>query len=485
MSFISPIFLIFLPVVFGLYYCIPRRQWQNSVSLLASYFFYGWWDYRFCALMLFASLLDYAIGWQIARARTPRVRRMLLAGTLLSNLGMLGFFKYFNFFVDSFALWASAVGFDVGTTTLNIILPLGISFYTFQTLSYTIDIYRGTFQPRTDLIEYLAFVSFFPQLVAGPIERAADLLPQFSKVRRFSQEDAVEGSRLMLWGFTKKMVFADNLGSIADGIFNRVGSATGADLAIGTLAFAFQIYCDFSGYSDIAAGTANLFGIRLRRNFAYPYFSRSCAEFWRRWHITLSQWFRDYIYIPLGGSRGTRRETVRNVMATMLLSGLWHGAAWHFVAWGMLQGLYLAADPFHRPSGPGGAISQLPGGQKIIPSAKTIVQMSRTFILMCAGWILFRASSLGEALEIYGTIAKGFLHSSFYAGLWDFANEHGLGIFGLGAFIIIEWLGRFSWNPLSVAEWPRFARWTAYSVIFWAAVYFGTRRTAEFIYFQF
>jgi D-alanyl-lipoteichoic acid acyltransferase DltB (MBOAT superfamily) len=339
------------------------------VVLLASYFFYGWWDYRFCGLMLFASLLDYAIGWQISRTRIPRKRRFWLAVTLASNLGLLGFFKYFNFFADSFALWAAAAGLNVSTTTLNIVLPIGISFYTFQTLSYTIDIYRGSFQPRGDVIEYLAFVSFFPQLVAGPIERASDLLPQFSKQRFFKYEAAVEGCRLMLWGFIKKMVFADNLGLIADQIFGRASTASGAELAFGTACFAFQIYCDFSGYSDIAVGTANLFGIRLSRNFAYPYFSQSCTEFWRRWHISLSRWFRDYVFIPLGGSRGSRRQTFGNVMSTMLLSGLWHGAAWHFVSWGALHGFYLASYPFQRPAGPGAAITKLPGGDAFAPSA--------------------------------------------------------------------------------------------------------------------
>ncbi|HSA01792.1 MAG TPA: MBOAT family O-acyltransferase, partial [Candidatus Paceibacterota bacterium] len=341
MSFNSVIFIIFLPVVFALYYVHGGRRWQNIVLVIASYIFYGWWDYRFCALLLASSLLDYTIGRCLGGAGSVGRRRFLLGLSLAGNLGVLGFFKYYGFFADSVAIGFSALGWEVSTTTLNIVLPVGISFYTFQTLSYTIDIYRGELEARQDLLDYLTFVAFFPQLVAGPIERAKHLLPQFAQSRRFSHADAVDGCRLMLWGFAKKMVLADNLGRLVDEVFAHATAASGAELVVATVCFGFQIYGDFSGYSDIATGTARLFGVQLQRNFNFPYFSRNLTEFWRRWHISLSTWFRDYVYRPLGGSRCDAVITARNIMITFLLSGLWHGAAWHFVAWGGAHGCCL------------------------------------------------------------------------------------------------------------------------------------------------
>jgi len=484
MSFASVVFFLFLPVVFCLHYCSSRRQWQNGVLLAASYFFYGWWDYRFCGLMLFSSLLDYAIGQKLATARHATQRRSLLVLTLASNLGLLGFFKYFNFFADSLVLALAAVGVDVNPTTLPIVLPVGISFYTFQTLSYTLDIYRGQLQPRRNLVEYLTFVSFFPQLVAGPIERATHLLPQFAAARKFSPEAAAEGCRLILWGLAKKMVLADNLGGIVDSAFGHAASASGAALALATVCFAFQIYCDFSGYSDIAAGTARLFGIQLVRNFAYPYFAQSLSEFWRRWHISLSTWFRDYVFIPLGGSRDTVERTSRNLLLTFLLSGLWHGAAWHFVAWGALHGLYVVASrwlsrgaPAERPA--------VPGGESLLPSLLVLWRMLRTFVLVCAGWILFRADSLPTAWEICRRIAVQGLSLDFYASLWRLVAEHQIVLVVLGLFVAAEWLGRFEWNPLPIRRLPLPARWLSYTALFWVILYLGTQRSADFIYFQF
>ncbi|MGZ8938621.1 MAG: MBOAT family O-acyltransferase, partial [Limisphaerales bacterium] len=304
--------------------------------MISSYVFYGWWDWRFCFLMLASSLIDYFAGNAIHRSTSPRARRTFLYFAITANLTFLGVFKYFHFFTDSLVIALAAVGLELNTTTFSIILPVGISFYTFQTLSYTIDIYRRQFAPQKSLLDYLCFVSFFPQLVAGPIERAAHLLPQFQTPRSFSDADARAGLRLILWGLMKKMLVADNIGPIVDEAFNAPSGVFGSVLLLATVLFAFQIYCDFSAYSDIAAGTAKLFGIRLMRNFAYPYFSQSLTEFWRRWHISLSTWFRDYVYFPLGGNRVAPSLVYRNLLIICVVSGLWHGAAWTFVIWGLL-----------------------------------------------------------------------------------------------------------------------------------------------------
>lgn len=485
MSFASLVFFIFLPVVFALHWICPRRQWQNAVLLAASYFFYGWWDYRYCSLMLFSSLMDYVIGRKLADARTPRQRKFLLAVTLVSNLGLLGVFKYFKFFADSFALAFAALGLDVNTTTLNLVLPVGISFYTFQTLSYTLDIYRGQFAPRKDLLEYLTFVSFFPQLVAGPIERATHLLPQFSVARTFSAAAAITGCRLMLWGLAKKMIVADNLGGIVENIFVRADSATGAELALATFAFAFQIYCDFSGYSDIAAGAASLFGIQLMRNFAFPYFSQSLTEFWRRWHISLSTWFRDYVFIPLGGSRVSRGRTAANILLTMLLSGLWHGAAWHYVAWGALHGACLLMEKFFGCQRVQIQADEAAGGESFFPNWSACWRMARTFLIVNAAWIFFRAENLSEAFQIYDRIGSEILAARFYIGLGKLADEHRTVLITLALLVLAEWCGRRRWNPLAFETLPVVARWLAYSALCWSILYFGTQRSADFIYFQF
>ncbi len=485
MSFASLVFFLFLPTVFALHYAGRGRRWQNTVLLISSYVFYGWWDYRFCGLMLFASLLDYSIGRAMGRTQGRTPRRVLLGLTLLSNLGLLGFFKYFNFFTDSFALALSALGVNVNTSTLNIVLPVGISFYTFQTLSYTLDIYRGQIQPRQDLLDYLTFVSFFPQLVAGPIERATHLLPQFATARSFSAETAIAGSRLILWGLIKKMVLADNLGGIVEDVFVQVRTASGAELAWATVCFAFQIYCDFSAYSDIATGIANLFGIRLMRNFAYPYFSQSLTEFWRRWHISLSTWFRDYVFIPLGGSRGALGRVIGTIMATFLLSGLWHGAAWHFVAWGAWHGLGLVLERWLKTGARALSSTWVPGGDSLIPSLRAFGGMIRTFFLVCAGWVLFRVDSLTDALDIYRRIGSQIVRAAFYVRLGQLGWQHGAILAGLASLILVEWFGRRHWNPVRFERFPQALRWFLYTALFWGILYCGTRRSADFIYFQF
>src|SRR5690554_791223 len=343
MLFNSVDFAIFLPTVLVLYWFVFNKNLksQNFLLAVASYFFYGLWDWRFLFLILISTFVDYGIGLLLRNENDPLRRKILLWISIVTNIGILGFFKYYNFFLESFISAFSIFGMPIQANTLNIILPVGISFYTFQTLSYSIDVYRKKLEPTKDFIAFTAFVSFFPQLVAGPIERATNLLPQFFEKKKFSYPQAVDGMRQILWGLFKKVVIADNCGAYADMIFNNTGFYNGMTLVVGAVFFAIQIYGDFSGYSDIAIGTGRLFGFRLRQNFAFPYFSRDIAEFWRRWHISLSTWFRDYLYIPLGGSRGGTWLKVRNVFIIFLVSGFWHGANWTFLIWGALNALYF------------------------------------------------------------------------------------------------------------------------------------------------
>ena len=343
MLFNSIDFAIFLPIVFILYWFVFQKnlRLQNLLIIIASYLFYGWWDYRFLALIAFSSLLDYSIGIALKKYEDKNTRKSLLILSLLVNLGFLGFFKYYNFFLDNFVDAFSLLGKPISVQGLNIILPVGISFYTFQTLSYTIDVYRQKLEPTKDIVSFFAFVSFFPQLVAGPIERASNLLPQFYIKRQFVYSSAIDGMRQILWGLFKKVVVADNCAAFANQIFDNYTDHSGSTLFFGVLFFTFQIYGDFSGYSDIAIGTSRLFGFNLMRNFDFPYFSRDIAEFWRRWHISLSTWFRDYVYIPIGGSKGGMAKKIRNVFVIFLVSGFWHGANWTFIIWGFLNALYF------------------------------------------------------------------------------------------------------------------------------------------------
>ncbi len=343
MLFNSIEFAIFLPIVFILYWFVTNKnlKLQNILLVLASYVFYGWWDWRFLSLIVFSSFVDYSVGVALSKTTLVRKRKALLWTSILINLGFLGFFKYFNFFAESFADAFTLFGRHMETSRLEILLPVGISFYTFQTLSYSIDVYKRKLEPTKDVVAFFAFVSFFPQLVAGPIERATNLLPQFYKKRHFVYARAVDGMRQILWGLFKKMVIADNCAEYANQIFNNYEDYSGSTLFLGALFFTFQIYGDFSGYSDIAIGTSRLFGFNLMQNFAFPYFSRDIAEFWRRWHISLSTWFRDYLYIPLGGSRGGTWMKVRNTFIIFIVSGFWHGANWTFIIWGFLNALYF------------------------------------------------------------------------------------------------------------------------------------------------
>jgi len=397
MLFNSLEYLLFFPTVFCLYWFAFQRnlRWQNTLLLVASYVFYGWWDWRFLSLIALSTVVDYWVGIRIHAAKSKRRRRSWLWVSLAVNLGLLGIFKYYDFFVESFVEAVAGVGYQLHPRTLQLILPVGISFYTFQTLSYSIDIYRRRMEPARDFIAFAAFVAFFPQLVAGPIERAANLLPQLQRPRRFAYRDGVIGLRLILWGLFKKVAIADALAPVVDDIFAHAGSYSGGTLLLGAVYFAFQIYADFSGYSDIALGTARLFGIRLMTNFRFPYFSRNIGEFWRRWHISLSTWFRDYLYIPLGGSRGSKWTGIRNIFIIFLVSGLWHGASWTFVAWGALHAL-LFVPSFLRGANRRYRHTELAAGS-YLPSWREALQVLATFSLVTLSWVFFRAQDMRHA----------------------------------------------------------------------------------------
>ena len=396
MLFNSIEFLVFLPLVFLLYWFgFKKLLLQNLLVVIVSYIFYGWWDCRFLVLIAFTSLCSWYSGVLISRYRNKRyIGRSIAAANIIINLGVLGVFKYFNFFADNLGLLFSEIGWNVDMPTVRLILPVGISFYTFQALSYTIDVYRQKIEPTLNVVAFFAFISFFPQLVAGPIERATNLLPQFLKDRQFDYNKAVDGMRQILWGLFKKMVVADNCAPVVNTIFSDYQQYNATTLLLGGVLFSFQIYGDFSGYSDIAIGAARLFGINLRRNFNFPYFSRSIAEFWRRWHISLNTWFVDYVYIPLGGSRRGKLVTLRNTFVIFLLSGLWHGANWTFVCWGLFHALCfipLMLLGLNRKFTDTVAVG------KYIPNIEEICEMLTTFVLAMIGWIFFRAESISMA----------------------------------------------------------------------------------------
>lgn len=373
---------------------------------------YGWWDWRFLSLIAFSTLVDYSVGIRLGIEQNQLKRKILLWTSIIVNLGFLGFFKYYNFFLDNFTQAFSFLGRDISVSSLNIILPVGISFYTFQTLSYSIDVYKGKLKPTKDIIAFSAFVSFFPQLVAGPIERATNLLPQFYKSREFDYNKAVDGMRQILWGLFKKVVIADNAAVFANLIFNNSADYSGSTLLLGAIFFTFQIYGDFSGYSDIAIGTSRLFGFDLMRNFHFPYFSRDIAEFWRRWHISLASWFRDYLYIPLGGSRGSTWMKVRNIFIIFLVSGFWHGANWTFIVWGVLNALYflplLLAKKNRNYLGP---VAE----DKVWPNIKEASMMIGTFGITVLAWVFFRAENVVMDLVLYQKYFQ--VHSSHYLHL--------------------------------------------------------------------
>ena len=480
MLFNSPEFLLFLPAVFAGYWMLNGRlRLQNLLVVAASYLFYGWWDWRFLGLIAFTSAWSYAAGlFELSRFARPRGSKALLAASCAVNLGILGCFKYYDFFAAQSGDLLAALGFNVSMPFLHVALPVGISFYTFQALSYTIDAYRRQVRPVRDPIAFFAFISFFPQLVAGPIERASNLLPQFVAPRRFDYPSAVAGCRQMLWGFFKKCVVADNCAAAAEALLDGT-ALQGNGLAVwtGSFFFAIQIYGDFSGYSDIAIGLSRLFGIRLMRNFAFPYFSRDIAEFWRRWHISLTTWFRDYLYIPLGGSRCGKWKRVRNTFAIFLVSGLWHGANWTFIAWGAYHALLFL--PLLLRNGNRRNLSTV-AADRALPTLAETAQILRTFILAVAGWTIFRAHTAGVAARELAAMANPFSFAPF----GDLPRETAVACAGAAIMIFCEWISRRGEHGLSRLPRPRAARWSIYLLLLWAVVFY-TPGNQTFIYFQF
>ncbi|MDE5119311.1 MAG: MBOAT family protein [Trichodesmium sp. St19_bin1] len=482
MLFNSIDFAIFLRIVFILYWFVSNRnlKLQNFFIVAASYFFYGWWDWRFLSLILISTIIDYSLGLKLSKAENLAKRKVLLWISILVNLGFLGFFKYYNFFLENFINTFSLFGAEIKVNSLNIILPVGISFYTFQTLSYTIDVYKRKLEPTKDLIAFSAFVSFFPQLVAGPIERATHLLPQFYTKRTFDYSKAVDGMRQILWGLFKKIVIADNCGKYANLIFNNSSDYSGSTLVLGALFFTFQIYGDFSGYSDIAIGTSRLFGFDLMRNFAFPYFSRDIAEFWRRWHISLSTWFRDYLYIPLGGSRGGTWMKVRNTFIIFIVSGFWHGANWTFIIWGALNAIYLLPLLLTKNNRKNlGIVAQ----GKHFPSIQELSFMLVTFGLIVFAWIFFRAENINHAISY---ISEIFSYSLFTEPEFPKKRESLNTIILVIGFIIIEWLGREQQYAIVNLgrKWNRPLRYAIYYLMI-IAIIMSSGQEQRFIYFQF
>jgi D-alanyl-lipoteichoic acid acyltransferase DltB (MBOAT superfamily) len=484
MLFNSVSFAIFLPVVFLLYWFATKKnlRLQNILLLVSSYFFYACWDWRFLFLLVFSTFLDYYTGLKIHEASGTGKKRFWLWLSVGINLGFLGAFKYYNFFADSFANGMSLLGVQTNPVMLDFILPVGISFYTFHGLSYVIDLYKDRIKPERDFINYSVFVSFFPLLVAGPIERATHLLPQIVKPREFDYSRAVDGLRQILWGLFKKIVIADNCAEYANLIFNNSADQSGSTLLLGALFFTFQIYGDFSGYSDIALGTARLFGIELLRNFAFPYFSRDIAEFWRRWHISLSSWFRDYVYIPLGGSKGGIWMKVRNTFIIFILSGFWHGANWTYLAWGALNAFYFLPLLLAKKNRTN--LETVAAGKRF-PSVKELFMMLTTFTLTVFAWIFFRAENIGQAADI---VLEIFSASLFTVPSFEGIHKAMPTFILLVIFILAEWKGReqqFAIQQLGASR-GRTYRWSYYIVILLSIYLFGNfGSNIEFIYFQF
>lgn len=475
MLFNSPEFALFLVIAFTLYWFFFKKKLviQNLFLLVASYFFYGWWDWRFLSLIFFSSLVDFIIGRQLYRTTNKSRRKLFLVISLITNLGILGFFKYYNFFIAGFIDLLSSIGFNANYFTLKVILPVGISFYTFQTLSYTIDIYYRKIEPTNDMVAFFAFVSFFPQLVAGPIERAKNLLPQFQSPRQFDFEKARDGMKQILIGLFKKIVIADHCAVYVDKIFSNYNLYHGNELLLAAVFFAFQIYCDFSGYSDIAIGTARLFGFDLMRNFAYPYFSRDIAEFWRRWHISLSSWFRDYVYIPLGGKYGNKANRIKNILITFTVSGLWHGANWTFITWGFLNGLYyIPLLLFNKQRNH----LDIVASNRKIPSLKDFLLIIFTFVITTFTWIFFRSATIKDAINYISGIFNP----------WNLnLNPTYLPTMVFIVFLVfLEWLQRKKEHALQINNKCIAGRWILYTFLI-LVIIMSWRQEKAFIYFQF
>jgi D-alanyl-lipoteichoic acid acyltransferase DltB (MBOAT superfamily) len=475
-------FALFLPLVFLLYWFpfAKNVSQQNKLLLVASYYFYSNWDWRFLFLLMFSTLLDYFCGILIEKSTSNYKRKFWFWLSIIVNLGILVVFKYYNFFAESFADAFRLFGRELSLSTLEIILPIGISFYTFHGLSYIIDIYRRKINAESNFVDYAVFVSFFPLLVAGPIERATHLLPQIKKPRFFETALAKEGLKQILWGLVKKVIIADQCAQFANEVFDNAAAYNGSALLLGAVFFAFQIYGDFSGYSDIALGTAKLFGFSLLRNFNYPYFSRDIAEFWRRWHISLSSWFKDYLYIPLGGNKGPLSQTILNTFIIFIVSGFWHGANFTYIFWGFLNALYflpLLVRGIHKSN------LEIASAGKFLPTIKELFQISLTFGLTCIAWIFFRAETITEAFSYLLSIFNKTLFS-----IPNFKNNiYALGaLVVIGLFMLVEWVGREIECPLYLmpAKYPSVVRWGVYYFLCLAVILLAGKQQ-EFIYFQF
>ncbi len=481
MLFNSLEFAAFIALFFPLYWAVKGKvQLQNVLVLVASYVFYGWWDWRFLCLIAASSLVDFGVGLALGNADTTRSRKAWLAVSVLFNLGVLCTFKYFDFFADNMALLLGKMGFAADAVTLDLVLPVGISFYTFQTLSYTIDVYRKTLEPARDPVAFFAYVAFFPQLVAGPIERATRLLPQFARARKFDLTLAKDGLRQILWGLFAKVVIADNCAPMVNELFGTdLSYHGGTTLVLGAVLFAFQIYGDFAGYSNIALGVSKLLGFELMVNFRTPYFSRDIAEFWRRWHISLSTWFRDYVYIPLGGSRGGRSMAVRNIFIIFLVSGFWHGANWTFVVWGGLNALFFV--PLFLRGRNRRYTEHIAEGRKW-PTVREGFAMLSTFALTCVAWVFFRAKTVGEAWDYLVTLVVQMPQTP--AAVAEKLLRP-ISIF-IVALLVLEWINRSRDHGLDVARWPVWARWATYYLLVFSIFFFGNYQDPiDFIYFQF
>ena len=480
MLFNSFEFIVFLPIVFLLYWFVFRgRRWQNLLIVIASYIFYGWWDLRFLLLIAITSLFSFWSGLLIEYYEGRRRWQQAVSATnIVLNLGILGVFKYYNFFVENLDALFCAFGWRLDWVTMEIILPVGISFYTFQALSYSIDVYQRKLPATHDALEFFAYISFFPQLVAGPIERATNLLPQFQQQRHFDYAQAVDGCRQMLWGFLKKLVIADNCAMVVNEYWGQYTELPGLSLLLLGVLFTFQIYCDFSGYSDIAIGCSRLFGFHLMRNFNFPYFSRSIPEFWRRWHISLTTWFRDYIYFPLGGSRCEKWKIIRNVYIVWGISGLWHGANWTFVCWGLFHATLLA---IYNIFGINTKYENVVAYGRYLPNIKEALQMTLTFFLAVIGWIIFRAESISQAY--------GYMTSMVTNEFFDVSKLYGIDYLYSGLLLLfVEWLQRNKQHALQLSSTGLFKHtWIRYGIYLTILLilfkYSGEVQT--FIYFQF
>ncbi|WP_299272276.1 MBOAT family O-acyltransferase [uncultured Psychroserpens sp.] len=489
MLFNSIDFAIFLPVVLTLYWVVSKNLVSRNVLILvSSYFFYGWWDWRFLILIAISSLVDYSVGLKMHKTDNSKTRKRLLFVSLFVNLGFLVYFKYTNFFIETFVDAFTLFGREMEISTLNIILPVGISFYTFQTLSYTIDIYRKQLEPTKNALAFFAFVSFFPQLVAGPIERASHLLPQFFKIYKFNYERVKSGLLLIAFGLFKKMVIADRAAVVVNQVYNNPEAYQGIDVVLATVLFAFQIYCDFSGYSDIAIGTARTMGFDLMKNFDSPYFSKSITEFWRRWHISLSTWFRDYVYIPLGGSRKGKYKTYFNLFLVFLLSGLWHGAAINFVIWGAVHGLIIVLEKATYKNRKK-VYAKLGLDKKQF--SNNLFFSIVTFIIVCFAWIFFRADTFINAKLLIKNIFVNNYVSVVSDSIYNLGLEktHMIPLF---VFIVLLLVFEIIHSRKNVSSFFNkqsiIFRWLFYIIIVFTIMLYGVYGdddTSQFIYFQF